>query len=197
MYKKQRAPGRKFAVDVQLMEQEYKTAKERFSKQNHILAIKECGTEVFQMPDQEKLAAVGIADCTALLYMAKCYDERALGPEEIGGRMIPVRATSGKMAAVILMKNDFSEKYSPPEVAAFKVCFLYHEAGHADDFVKGVNFVHARMECRLKEAEEFADMFAKRRLQHIKCHEPVHGEPSPPTLWDLYDSLRHRGRFVS
>ncbi len=31
----------------------------------------------------------------------------------------------------------------------------------------------------------------------VDCHERVNGEPPPPTLWDLYDSLRRRGSFVT
>jgi hypothetical protein len=186
----------KFEIDKELMKAEFETAKARFSKEAHILAIKECGAEVFPLAEQQMLEAVGLEGCTALQYFADCYDQNAGTADQIAGRHIGVLTAMGRLS-VILLRDQYVTRHSDAFVAAYKVCTLYHEVGHAEDFRRGINFNHTNKTTRPKEAEEFADSFAKRRLQHIKCHEMVKGEPPPPTLWDFYSSVRHKGSFVS
>jgi hypothetical protein len=141
------------------------------------------------------LEAVDLAGYTALQYLTDCYDQNARTADWIAGRHIGVLSAMGR-GSVILIRDKYTTGHSDLFVAAYKVCILYHEAGHAEDFRRGLNFNHTDKKSRIKDAEEFADDFAKKRLQHIRCHPKITGEPPPPTLWDFYSSVIHKGSFV-
>src|SRR5437588_9662320 len=131
-----------YMIDESL-EQEYEVIKARFLAQGHILAIKDCESKIFCLPDDAKLEACGIIDCRVLLYYANTYDQNAPGDQHIAGRHIPVETSNGR-SSVILTRSDYPEDQSPAFVCACKVCILYHELGHAHDFYEAYNFNHVK-----------------------------------------------------
>jgi hypothetical protein len=189
---------RKNTVEYRIDEslhQEYEAIKTRFLAKDHILAIKECESKIFGLPDEEKLEVCGISGCRPLLYFADTYDQNAPGDHRIAGRHIPVQTSTGR-SSVILVRSDYPTDYPPSFVCACKVCILFHELGHADDFYEGYNFKHTKMEYDPEAGEKYADAFAKERLKRIRCQKIVEGKESPATLWDWYSQVRYIGSFV-
>jgi hypothetical protein len=184
-----------FLIDESLS-QEYESIKVRFLAKGHILAIKECESKVFSLPDEAKLEACGITGCRPLLYFADTNDQSAPGDHRIAGRHIPVQ-TSTDRSSVILMRSDYPAELPPPFVCASKVCVLYHELGHANDFYEGYNFQHSTMRYDPEAGEKYADAFAKERLKRLKCQKIVDGQQSPASLWDWYSQARYIGSHVS
>jgi hypothetical protein len=176
------------------LNQEYESIKARFLAKGHIFSIKECESTVFLLSDQEKLEACGIMGCKAITYYADTYDQNAPGELRTAGRHIGVQTEVGR-SSVILMRRDYPAEYSPESVVAYKVCTLYHELGHADDFYEGINFRHAETQIDAEAAEKYADAFARERLKRIKCEKIVDGKTWPATLWDLYNQQMPARKF--
>ncbi|SRR5260370_9975041 len=178
------------------LRQEYEAIKGRYLAQGHIIAIKECATEVFDLPLGAMLEACGVTGCTPIEYLSPNYDAAAPGNDKIAGKMIGVETAKGRRA-VILMRRDYPSEMHPAFVTACKVCVLYHELGHAHDFNEGINFRHRERGYNAEKAEAYADAFAQEKLKKIKCVKIVNGKKVPTTLWDWYRQSRYRGEFVS
>lgn len=175
-------------VDVESMKQKYKAIKANFLAKDHILAIEECGSAIFTLPDEDKLKRLGIKG-RPLQFRSETFDQSAPPDEEIAGRHIGVEIDDGRLS-VILMKSDYSA--DPAYVCALKICVLYHELGHANDFYEEINFRHSTMNCDTEASEKYADRFAKKRLKRIRCQPD-----QPPTLWDFYEKLMYVGKYSS
>jgi hypothetical protein len=177
------------------LNEEYERIKRRFLAQGHILAIKECPAELFKLPPKEMLAASGITGCTVLEYTSDTIDSTRPANDRIGGRTVGVLDPEGQRRSVIFMRNDYPPEYSPALALVCKVCMLYHELGHADDFREGVNFQHEKGHYSAKRSEAYADDFAKRHLRRIRCIKVVDGQERRGTLWDWYREVRYVGEF--
>jgi len=177
------------------LSEDYEQVKKQFGAMSHILAIQECGADLFKLPAQEQLEACGIRGCTALQYAGDAYDATQPDIQRIGGRMIPVEK-DGRRYAAVLVRSDYERSLPDAQVIMTKFCILYHELGHAEDFYQGINFNHKNKVCATKQAEAYADDFAVRHLKRIKCERIVKGITHKTTLGDWFRGKRYRGQYV-
>src|ERR1022692_3993050 len=79
------------------LSQEYEIVKSRYLAIGHILAIKDCATEVFTMSNEEKLKTCGLTACSTIEYTSDSYDKNSQA-DQIGGQHFGVMTSIGRLS---------------------------------------------------------------------------------------------------